>query len=341
LKAKAAGISLLLFIISLFSIYWWIRHDLATPYYSGTETQTFVEIPKGASPRQMADLLTDAGVMKHRLPFILYLRWTGEGRKLQAGEYRFSEPATPPDIIQRLIRGDVFFNSITIPEGLTALETISLIAQNGLAKSAELERLLSRTSWIEDYDKGAASLEGYLFPETYRFSRKAGAEQILRAMVDQFKEKARKLLASQPLPQGWDLRKVVILASMVEKEVKSRAERPLVASVLKNRLEKGIPLACDPTIIYALKASGKFDGNIRKADLSMDSPYNTYIRPGLPPGPIANPGFDSLKAAMKPAETEYFYFVSRNDGTHQFSKDYKTHQSAVTHFQKRRAASSR
>ncbi len=320
---------------------WWLQHDLSTPYFSSGDPEVFVEIPKGATTRNIAELLADAGVLRNRLPFVVYLRWTGEGRRLQAGEYRFSGPATPPEIIHRLIRGDVFFNTITIPEGLTAHEIIDLIASSKLADAVELENLLGKTAWIRDLAPAAGNLEGYLFPDTYRLPRKAGSEDILKAMTDQFKEKMKKILAEHPLPEGWNIAGIVTLASMVEKEVKTASERPLVASVLRNRLEKGMPLGCDPTVIYALKIAGKFDGNIRKPDLRISSPYNTYVHTGLPPGPIASPGADSLIAALSPAKTEYLYFVSRNDGTHQFSRDFKTHQAAVQQYQGRRTLAKR
>ena len=153
-------------------------------------------------------------------------------------------------------------------------------------------------------------------------------------MVDQFKARFAKLKEAHPIPKDWHIPQIVILASMVEKEVKIPQERPLVASVLVNRLERDMPLACDPTIVYALKLTGNYDGNIRKTDLEIDSPYNTYIHAGFPPGPVANPGEDSLRAALEPQKTDFLYFVSRNDGTHQFSKDFQSHLNAVAKFQK-------
>ena len=238
------------------------------------------------------------------------------------------------EITQRLERGDIYYHTITIPEGLTARETIALIAQSGLCKLEDLEKALPHSDWIGDLSPEARDLEGYLFPETYRVPRRITAEQLLKTMVDRFREVLLHLKAQHPLPQGWTPHRIVTLASMIEKEVKLDAERELVASVLTNRLRKGIPLACDPTIIYALKLSGKYDGNIRKRDLKIDSPYNTYVRTGLPPGPIANPGEESLKAALAPASTDFLYFVARNDGSHQFSKDFETHERAVFRFQK-------
>jgi UPF0755 protein len=311
----------------------WIRLELTAPYYRGSG-EIFVEIPRGATTTEIADILEKAGVLHSRLPFMFYLRYANIGRHIQAGEYRFSKAATQQQIAQRLVRGDVFFRSITIPEGLTAHETIALLAKNGLGDPVELERALLKTDWILDLDPTAKSLEGYLFPETYHFSRKADSATILRTMVHQFRLRLAKIQALYPPQPGWNVSRVVILASMIEKEVKKPEEGPLVASVLINRLDKGIPLACDATILYAMKLAGTYDGRLRKADLEMESPYNSYIHLNLPPGPICNPGTGSLHAALDPAKTDYLYYVSRNDGTHQFSKDLNAHQHAVDRFQK-------
>jgi UPF0755 protein len=315
---------------------YWLHRELVTPYYGAPEAETFVDIPRGSTTAAIADLLADAGVLHARFPFRLHARFSGTGRRFQAGEYRFAVPATPFEVAQRLIQGDVFFRSVTIPEGLTADETIEQLSRCGLGSPEEMERALHRTEWLQDFAPGAASLEGYLFPDTYRFSRKATSEQVIHTMVDQFRAKISKLRAEGPLPPGVRVESLVTMASLIEKEVGSPEERPKVASVFYNRLSRGIPLACDPTVIYALKQAGKYDGDIRKADLQINSPYNTYVHPGLPPGPIANPGLDSLRAALNPAKTDFLYFVSRNDGTHEFSKTYESHQIAVSRFQKRR-----
>ncbi len=316
----------------------WIAWELRTPYYGAASAETFVDIPRGAGLDTIAGLLTDAGVLRHKLPFILFIRWNDSARRLQAGEYKFTEAATPRHIAQRLIYGDIFYISVTIPEGLTARETVERTAGAGLGKLDKLERALQRTDWIRNLDPDARNLEGYLFPETYRFPRKATSEEIVKSMVDQFKARFMRLTKSYPIPKGWTPSQIVILASMIEKEVKSPPERPLVASVLVNRLARDMPLACDPTIIYALRLQNRYDGTIHKADLGMDSPYNTYTRLGLPPGPISNPGEESLKAALTPQHTDYLYYVSRNDGTHQFSRDYRSHLAAVARYQRPLAA---
>ncbi len=329
-------LSLLLFVLLAgVAFAWWVGSELRTPYYGGAPGETFVELPRGAGSRTIAELLARAGVLRHELPFALYVRWAGAGRRLQAGEYRFDTPATPIEVMDRIVRGDIHFVAVTVPEGLTAREALEQVARSGLGSAEELEASLAHTEWIGDLDPRARNLEGYLFPETYRFTRSARAEDIVHAMVTQFRANYEKLARQHPPGPGWNTRRLVTLASLVEKEVGNDSERPLVASVFVNRLDRGIPLACDPTIIYALKLAGRYDGNIRKPDLSMESPYNTYVHTGLPPGPIANPGMASLRAAMNPAGTEYLYFVSRNDGTHQFSTDYKSHSQAVLRYQKR------
>ncbi len=311
----------------------WLHSELETPYF-GQATEIFVDIPRGANTTEIANILEDSRVLRRRLPFVIYIRYARLGRHIQAGEYRFSKAATPEQVAQRLVRGDVYFHTITIPEGLTAHETIDLLARNGLGNSAEMEQALQNTDWIMDLDPRAKNLEGYLFPETYRFGRRADSETIIKTMVQQFHIRLAKILALYPLNPGWDIHRVVILASMIEKEVKQPEEGPLVASVLVNRLEKGIPLACDATIIYAMKSAGIYDGNLHKADMEMPSPYNSYLHVNLPPGPISNPGAISLRAALNPAKTDYLYYVSRNDGTHQFSRDLRSHLNAVNRFQK-------
>ena len=310
----------------------WLQSELEKPY--GPAQEVFLEIPRRATTSQIADLLVNEGVLKHRLPFIIYVRYRNLGHRIQAGEYRFADPSTPMQIAGRLVRGDISFRSVTIPEGLTARETVELLAKNGLGNREEMERLLLKTRWISDIDPEARSLEGYLFPETYRFGRKVTSEEVIRTMVNQFRKRIARAAALHPAHSGWSVRRIVTLASMIEKEVKNAEEGRLVASVFTNRLERRMPLACDATIIYAMKLAGTYKGNLGKADMAMESPYNTYLHTDLPPGPIANPGEKSLIAALNPARTEYLYYVSRNDGTHQFSRDFASHQIAVNRFQK-------
>lgn len=314
----------------------WVYTEIVTPYRGAQSEETFVKIPRGMATDSIADLLVDAGILRNRIPFIIYLRFTRQADRIQAGEYRFSEPSSPRQIARRLVLGDVFYRAVTIPEGLTSMETIALLSQKGFGEKGEMQSAFRNTEWISDLAPDARNLEGYLFPDTYHFGREADSYTIIRSMVEQFRKKYVQIQKQIPMPEGWNVSRTVVLASMIEKEARKAEERPLISSVYHNRLERRIPLACDATIIYAMKLDGTWNGNIRKADLSMESPYNTYLNRGLPPGPIANPGADSLQAALKPADTEYIYYVSRNDGTHVFSKNYRDHQRAVDQYQRRR-----
>ena len=326
--------AVLLLLLGLFFSWAWIRSELERPYYEGPPEGIYVEIPHGLNTNRIAELLVSKGILAGRLPFTIYLRYTGAGRRIQAGEYRFSEPATPMQVARRLIRGDVYFRSVTIPEGLTARETIELLAKNGLGNLEEMKKALLETDMIRDMDPGAKDLEGYLFPDTYRFGRKVSSEAIFKTMVEQFRTKLADIRSQSPRNIGFSVAQVVTLASMIEKEVKQPEEAPLVASVLINRLEKKMPLACDATVIYAMKLAGTYEGRLSRADLRMESPYNSYVHAGLPPGPIANPGARSIRAALNPARSDYLYYVSRNDGTHQFSRDLRSHTNAVNKFQR-------
>jgi UPF0755 protein len=328
-----ASVAVLLLIVLLLVV-GWLRSELNSPYYSNAAGETYVDIPRGATTHQIAALLVNAGVLHRRIPFMVYLRYKDLGRRIKAGEYRFYKAATPRQIIQRLAHGDVYFRSITIPEGLTAHEVIDLLAKAGFGEASEFEKEIQMTDWIQDLDPNATTLEGYLFPETYRFGRHVSSEMVIKTMVNEFRTRLYRILQQYPLREGWTVQRIVILASMIEKEVKRPEEGPLVASVLINRLEKGMPLACDATIIYAMKMSGTYRGHLGKADLEMNTPYNSYLHVDLPPGPISNPGAGSIRAALNPSKSDFLYYVSRNDGTHQFSRDLQSHLYAVGKFQK-------
>ena len=315
----------------------WLQSELSTHYYNAGKAEVFVDVPRGAGTSAIAEALKSSGVLHHTIPFMLYVRWTGLDRHLKAGEYRFAAPASPGQVARRLALGDIYYHSITIPEGLTSREVITLLARNGFGDENEMLALLCRSDWISDLDPHAKSLEGYLFPDTYRFVRRATPQEILQKMVAEFRARVAKLLLANPLPARSSLAQVIILASMIEKEAKADEERPLIASVMLNRLRLGMPLGCDATIVYALKQSDEFDGSLHKPNMSIPSPYNTYTHLGLPPGPISNPGAASIRAALAPDTSAYLYYVSKNDGTHYFSKDLRTHLIAVARYQKKPA----
>ncbi len=271
------------------------------PY--GPATETFVSVAPGSSATAIGRKLETAGVVRSRYGFDL-LRWFRHGT-LQAGVYRFDHPAPATEVYARIARGDVFTLSLTVPEGANIFDIAARVEQAGLGtRQSFLDAAMSQTSLVADLDPEAASLEGYLFPDTYRFSPTATAPQIAAAMVRRFRVVAAQLGLKE------NVHRVVTMASLVERESAVDAERPLVAGVFENRLAKKMPLNTDPAVIYGLELTGHWRGVIHESDLARDTPYNTYLHAGLPPGPVANPGAPSLRAAMNPAKTNYLYFVA-------------------------------
>ncbi len=307
--------------------------EAEAPFKGFTGDEIFVPVTVGEPSRAIARSLQDSGVIKDAGLFLVLLKLRGKAGGLQAGEYRFAEPASLLEVMDRLVAGDVYYRSVTIPEGLTLWETADLLSQRGLGDGAALRAAFGRGALVAALDPGAGDLEGYLFPETYRFIRNPSPEEIAAALVDRFATvfDDRRRRRAQEL--GLAVREVVTLASVVEKETGLDDERPLIASVFWNRLERRMPLQSDPTIIYALKRRGVFDGDIRRRDLKLDSPYNTYRQAGLPPGPIASPGTGAIDAVLYPAQSAHLYFVSRNDGSHHFSDTLSEHNAAVRRFQ--------
>lgn len=251
---------------------------------------------------------------------------------LKAGVYEFEGEQSAADIIEKLVRGDVILKTVTIREGLDRFAIAKLFAAEGLGTEAEWEKITSDPEMIRDIAPEAKSLEGYLFPDTYKFNPGTPARTIATAMVQNFRKNFGGELAF--ITTGLDLNETVTLASIVETEARLPQERPLVASVYLNRLQKHMLLGADPTVIYALKLEHRWNGNIRKPDLQIASPYNTYRFPGLPPSPIANPGLASLKAAAAPARSDFLYFVARNDGSHAFSTNLAEHNRNVEKYQR-------
>jgi UPF0755 protein len=253
------------------------------------------------------------------------------GRLLKAGEYQFSGPLTAEQVVTRLVRGEVFLRTITFPEGLTFQEMGRLFDSRGFGPASAFVAAARNGALISDLDPAARDLEGYLFPETYSLSRTATAVDLVAMMVGQFRKVHADLW---PGARGTrPLREVITLASLVEKETAVPDERPTVAAVYANRLRLGMPLQCDPTVIYALVKAGQWNGNLTRTNLQVDSPYNTYRYPGLPPGPIANPGRGAVAAALVPGDVDYLYFVSRNDGSHEFATTLVDHNRNVQKFQ--------
>jgi UPF0755 protein len=315
--------------------FWWIETRLTTPYRGFTEAEVFVELAPGASVARIAADLVAAGVVADPLTFRLAARISGNDRRLQAGEYRFVAPASPFDIVDRLARGDVYAHPLTFPEGLTIKEMGVIFERARLGTAADFERAGADGSLVGELDPDAKTLEGYLFPDTYALPRKAGAEGAVAAMVDRFQSAFGMELRAEAAARKLSLREVVTLASLIEEETAAPSERPLVSAVYHNRLKLRMPLQCDPTVIYALMQSRRWRGNLTRQDLQVNSPYNTYRFAGLPPGPIASPGLSSLRAAVRPADVPYLYFVSRNDGTHVFATTLAEHNRNVQQWQVR------
>ncbi|MBI2682015.1 MAG: endolytic transglycosylase MltG [Acidobacteriales bacterium] len=287
--------------------------------------QTMVTIKPGTTTRQMAKELESAGVIRSAFAFRALNVLEGR-RTLKAGDYLFDRPANALEVYDRLARGDVISVAVVIPEGYNVWEIASALEQAHLCSRDEFLRVArDEAALVTDMDPGAKSLEGYLFPDTYHLMHSQSAKDIAATMVQRFRKEATSLgLTGNP-----ELRRLVVLASIVEKETSAPDERALVAGVFENRLSKGIALATDPSVIYAALLAGKYDGVIHQSDLERDSAYNTYRYPGLPPGPIANPGRAALDAAMHPAKTDFLYFVANNHGGHNFSRTLDEHNRNV------------
>ncbi len=309
----------------------WAERELERP--RGTETVELT-IERGTPMTAILDRLAAEGVIGNPLLARFYLDYRRPGEALQAGEYRFEQPMSTVEALDRVIRGEVVTYPVTVVEGLTLQETAEHLAAEGFGDLDAFLLAMSSPALIADLDPAAESLEGYLFPDTYAFPRGTGETEIVEAMVRNFHRRVEDHLDAAA-GHGLDPRGLVTLASIIEKEAGAIEERPLVSAVFHNRLERGIGLYADPTIIYALKLAGTWDGNLRRRDLELDSPYNTYVHPGLPPGPICSPGEHSLRAAAEPADVPYLYFVSRNDGTHVFAETLAEHNRNVARWQVR------
>lgn len=274
---------------------------LFVPY--GPSAETFVELQPGSSALHIGRQLRDSGILRSEYAFYLLRAW--KRGTLKAGEYRFDHPAAAFEVYERIARGDIYTRALVIPEGSNIFDIAARVEQAGFDTRKDfLDAAVQQIGLVADLDPTAKSLEGYLFPDTYRFARATKSSQIVAAMVRRFRAVAEQLGLKENLHQ------VVTLASLVERETAVDADRPLVASVFENRIEKKMPLMTDPSVIYGLELEDRWRGTIYQSDLTRDTAYNTYLHAGLPPGPIANPGIPSLHAAMHPADTSYLYFVA-------------------------------
>lgn len=289
-----------------------------------------INIQKGASFRVIASDLETAGVVKDADSLILAARILGAYTRVKAGEYEFTTDMTAMEVLEYLLKGKVKKYLVTIPEGYNIREIAAVLKDAGLVEEAVFFARATDAGLAASLGLEGRTLEGYLFPDTYEFTKGMSADDIIKRMSDKFKA-VYSDFENDVKKSGMTMKKAVTLASIIEKETGAETERDLISSVFHNRLRKGIRLQSDPTVIYSISG---FDGNITKRHLSAKTPYNTYVINGLPPGPIANPGRESLRAALNPARTDYLYFVSKNDGTHFFSKSLKEHNKAVHLYQK-------
>jgi UPF0755 protein len=303
------------------------------PYRGYDTADVFVDVPAGAGPATIGQRLVAAGVVRDELTFRGAVWLSGHARDLKAGEYQFAEPMTALEVIDNIARGDVYRRRITFREGLTIPEMAAVFEQSGFGTAAAFTQAASDATLVSELDPAARNLEGYLFPETYSLPRETPASVLIEQMVGLFHKALTPAIREGITAQGLSIREAVTVASLVEKETAVAGERPLVAAVYLNRKRIGMPMQADPTVIYALQLAGRYDGNIRRADLQFDSPYNTYRYPGLPPGPIASPGRAALEAVAQPADADYLYFVSRNDGSHVFSRTLAEHNRNVREWQ--------
>ena len=312
---------LLVLLFALISIAAW---GIFSPY-QGFKTERFVDIQRGTSTSAIARELAEQGVIRYPWQFLLVRAFRGSAR-LQAGEYRFTETANAHEVFDRIARGDVYFFEFTVPEGSNMFDIAESLAAHNIMTAESFLHAAEDPTLIRDLVPAAKTLEGFLFPSTYRLTHSTSAEALCKQMTDTFRREWRRLTSGGAA----DPRRIVTLASLVEKETSVPEERPLVASVFSNRMAKGLRMECDPTTIYAALLDHRYKGAIHRSDLASRNPYNTYQNAGLPPGPIANPGTQALTAALAPAQTAYLFFVAKPEGgSHKFSANMAEHEKAV------------
>ncbi len=311
----------------------WLAYGLLVP--AGPTQQKLVQLKPGSSAHHIAAELASAGIIRSEYSFLLWHYLHGR-KPLKAGEYAFDHRATTREVFERIARGDIYFHTLVVPEGFNMFDIANAIEEADLGKRDDFLKVArTDTALVRDLDPQAPSLEGYLFPDTYHFTRTQSLHDMAAAMVRRFRQAAREAGLNQ------NVHSVVTMASIVEKETGAPEERPEVASVFYNRLNKHMVLATDPSVIYAALLNNRYNGVIHQSDLHSDSPYNTYRTAGLPPGPISNPGKASLQAALHPAQTDYLYFVSDNQGHHRFARTDAEHAANVQAYRRAVQATNR
>lgn len=323
---KKKGLAFVLVILLLLGASYTYLNWQWSPYGNGG----LLFVPKGSSMSQVAQDLEKLGLVRSAWSFRLLAKLKDAERSIQVGEYKFEANMGAEEILEKLVKGDRFVHKMAVPEGYNFKQIAELIVEAKIANLEEVEAKFQDPILLQELPFEAKSLEGYLYPATYEYDRNTSLDFILRQMLESFRKNFHESMQSQAKAMNWSIPQVVTLASIIEKETGLASERKIISSVFHNRLKKGMRLETDPTVIYGLK---DFDGNLRKVDMRNPHLYNTYVYEGLPPGPIASPGKESLLAALKPAKTEYLYFVSKGDGSHYFSKTYEEHLQAVRKFQ--------
>lgn len=311
-----------------------IYTHLRSPYYGFARAFKIVEIKLGTPTEQVIKHLVREGILPGRRGFKLLLLLSPPSRFIKAGEYKFDSGLSPLKVYQKLTLGEVFYHPLTIPEGKDLWDIAELVERGGFCSQSDFLQAARQKGLVQRWDPQAEDLEGYLYPDTYMLTKGVKPSTIVEMMVRRFKEVFNEELREECVQMGFSVRQIVTLASMIEKETSIPKEKPIISAIFHNRLRRGMLLQCDPTLIYALKMEGLYQGNIRKRDFEFDSPYNTYRYQGLPPGPIANSGRDSLIAALHPADSDYLYFVSKKNGEHHFSRTLMEHRKAVIRYQK-------
>lgn len=327
----------ILILLGVGGLYYWMNNTMNTKIAHGKSNQ-YIQIPKGSSPNEVVDKLAAEGIISNAFAVKNYLRFFGDGSKIKAGEYQFDSPISPIQVLQELEKGEERTTKLTIPEGFTRFDIAKRLAekfpQNPAMDDKAVLALMDDTSLIKDIDPTAKNLEGFMYPSTYSFPKDVKMQDVIKKMVEQFKKvwTSDRFLKAQQM--GKSAHEIITIASLIETESKFDSERQIVASVIYNRLNKGIALGIDQTAVYIAKMEGRWDGTINKSDLESNSPYNTRKFAGLPPGPISSISESSIEAALNPKQTDYLYYVlnvEKNDGSHNF-------YSSAAEFEKGKAA---
>ena len=325
------------FMIGILLTYLWIDSNVLSPIDEEDKSQKPFIIEKGWNIKTISDNLEEQGVVKNGWA-VYYLsrlskKTENDQLKILPGEYLVSRSQSPKEVLDKILSGDIVYHEVRLVEGYTIAQLPALIAHTTLASETEVLSTLRDREFLARLGVPSNTLEGYLFPETYKFARPETVQRMLARIYNEGKKRIPQEFYQRAVDLGFTFHQILTLASVIEKETGQANERSLIASVFHNRLRIGMPLQSDPTVIYGIK---NFNGNITKADLSRPGPYNTYLNTGLPPTPICNPGLEAIRAALYPEDTEFLYFVSKNDGSHQFSATYKEHRKAVNKYQRRR-----